>query len=53
MKVKQCQLCNLPNILMFRILVKKGKSWIFVCKTCCQNSQKLKEYKYGGTWKGG
>ena len=52
MKTKVCALCKIVASLMYRILIKKGKMWIFVCTDCCVKSQQLEHYKYGGTWKG-
>ena len=52
MKIKTCGICNIEEIVLFRIQITKGKTWIFVCKTCCEKSKKLENYKYGGTWKG-
>jgi hypothetical protein len=52
MKIKNCSFCNLPDTILFRIQIEKGKTWLFVCKLCCEKSQKLPNYKYGGTWKG-
>lgn len=37
---------------MYRIQLKKGKVWVFVCEKCCEAAKKLAEYRYGGTWKG-
>ena len=53
MKTKICAICNVEASLMFRIQINIGKTWIFVCKSCCEKSQTLQHYKYGGTWKGG
>ena len=52
MKTKSCHICKTDYSILFRIQIDKGKIWIFVCKSCCENSQKLENYKYGGTWKG-
>ncbi len=52
MKSKICNICKTEEIVMFRIQIQVGKNWIFVCKPCCEKSQKLENYKYGGTWKG-
>ena len=52
MKTKICALCKKEDHVMFRIQIKKGKIWIFVCEMCCKKSQSLPEYRYGGTWKG-
>jgi protein-arginine kinase activator protein McsA len=52
MKTKTCELCKLEETILYRIQIKKGKDWIFVCETCCKKSQNLAQYKYGGTWKG-
>jgi protein-arginine kinase activator protein McsA len=52
MKIKICHLCEAEESTLFRIQIQKGKIWIFVCKSCCEKSQKLADYKYGGTWKG-
>jgi protein-arginine kinase activator protein McsA len=52
MKTKICQLCQIEDSLMYRIQVQKGKVWLFVCKQCCEQSQSIENYRYGGTWKG-
>ncbi len=52
MKLKTCALCNVEADVMYRIQIKKGKIWIFVCTVCCKKSQAFVDYKYGGTWKG-
>ena len=52
MKTKKCDICKNEDKVMFRIQIQIGKTWLFVCKTCCEKSQKLENYKYGGTWKG-
>ena len=52
MKTKSCHICKTDDNILFRIQLEKGKIWIFVCKSCCENAQKLENYKYGGTWKG-
>ena len=52
MKIKTCSLCKISAVVMYRIKIDSSKNWIFVCKTCCQQSQSLVHYKYGGTWKG-
>jgi hypothetical protein len=52
MKIKICDICKKHEIVLFRIQIKKGKEWLFVCKLCCENSKKSENYKYSGTWKG-
>jgi protein-arginine kinase activator protein McsA len=52
MKTKICALCKKENDIMYRIKITNGKVWIFVCETCCKESQMLADYVYGGTWKG-
>lgn len=52
MKTKICEICTIEETVLFRIQIEKSKKWIFVCKVCCQKSQILENYKYGGTWKG-
>jgi hypothetical protein len=52
MKTKICDLCKIEESILYRIQIEKGKTWLFVCKSCCEKSQKLENYKYGGTWKG-
>lgn len=52
MKTKICELCQIEESILYRIQIEKGKTWLFVCKSCCENAQKLENYKYGGTWKG-
>lgn len=52
MKTKNCELCKLEQATLYRIKITNSKVWIFVCTACCQKSQTLENYKYGGTWKG-
>lgn len=52
MKTKTCALCKMENEVMFRIQIETGKSWIFVCESCCKTAKSLSNYRYGGTWKG-
>ncbi|MBZ9628552.1 hypothetical protein LB456_11080 [Psychroflexus sp. CAK57W] len=52
MKTKPCVLCKEEFEVLYRIQIKKGKAWIFACKTCLEKHQELPNYKYGGTWKG-
>ncbi len=52
MQTKLCDICEREVPTLFRIQIQKGKIWVFVCKSCCENAQKLENYKYGGTWKG-
>lgn len=51
-KTKACHLCMKDFRVMYRIQVKKGKDWVFVCEACCLVAKKSPQYKYGGTWKG-
>ena len=52
MKTKNCAICDVEEIVMFRVQIKQDNKWIFVCKTCCEKMKSLEQYKYGGTWKG-
>ena len=52
MKTKICHNCTKEYVVMYRIQLKKGKVWVFVCEECCLIAKKLPEYRYGGTWKG-
>lgn len=52
MKTKICKLCKIEGNTLFRVQIKKGKIWIFVCEFCCNQSKNLPDYRYGGTWKG-
>jgi transcription elongation factor Elf1 len=52
MKTKTCATCGEEESTMYRVQIKKGKDWIFVCKPCCEEHQSKPEYRYGGTWKG-
>ena len=52
MKTKVCVLCSVVETTLYRIQIQKGKTWIFVCKTCCIQAKTKPEYRYGGTWKG-
>lgn len=52
MKSKNCDLCTREEATLYRIQIKKGKTWIFVCASCCDAAKSKTHYKYGGTWKG-
>lgn len=52
MKTKTCATCKKEDDVMYRVQIQKGKTWIFVCKDCCEEHQKKPNYRYGGTWKG-
>ncbi|MEN0051312.1 MAG: hypothetical protein AAF806_29880 [Bacteroidota bacterium] len=52
MKTKICATCNEEHETLYRVQIRKGKTWIFVCKDCCEEHQQKPEYRYGGTWKG-
>lgn len=39
-------------MVLYRIQVKKGKTWIFVCDDCIKAHKTNPNYRYGGTWKG-
>ena len=52
MKTKTCTTCKQDFTVMYRVQIRKGKEWIFVCTDCCKKHQSLPEYRYGGTWKG-
>lgn len=52
MKTKPCFVCTNLFSVMYRVQLKKGKTWVFVCEHCCQNAKQLPDYRYGGTWKG-
>ncbi|MEM1214362.1 MAG: hypothetical protein AAGJ82_01660 [Bacteroidota bacterium] len=52
MKTKVCATCKEEHTVLFRIQIRKGKVWLFVCKSCCEQHQKGAFYRYGGTWKG-
>ena len=52
MKTKLCPTCKKENVVMYRIQIKKGKEWIFVCPICIKQHQQGAFYRYGGTWKG-
>jgi len=52
MKTKICATCQEEHTVLYRVQIRKGKTWVFVCKTCCEKHQQLPEYRYGGTWKG-
>ncbi|AFU70026.1 hypothetical protein P700755_003390 [Psychroflexus torquis ATCC 700755] len=52
MKTKTCAICGLDFGVLYRIQIKKGKAWLFACKTCVEKKQTETHYKYGGTWKG-
>lgn len=53
MKTKICSLCQKETTLLYRVQIKKGKVWIFVCTECCIIVKTEPDYRYGGTWKGG
>jgi protein-arginine kinase activator protein McsA len=52
MKTKICELCKIEETTLFRVQIQKGKTWIFVCESCCNQSKSNPNYRYGGTWKG-
>ncbi len=52
MKTKTCATCQEEHTVLYRVQIRKGKEWIFVCKGCCEEHQKKPHYRYGGTWKG-
>ncbi len=52
MKTKICASCNKEESVMYRVQIQKGKTWIFVCESCCKKLQRGAYYRYGGTWKG-
>jgi len=52
MKTKTCPYCQKDHDVMYRIQVRKGKDWLFVCTDCLKACQQLPDYRYGGTWKG-
>ncbi len=51
-KTKKCELCQKDDTTLFRVQIVAGKTWIFVCKDCCEKAKPLPDYRYGGTWKG-
>jgi len=51
-KTKECHTCKNPGEVMYRVQIKKGKEWIFVCTTCQSKHATGNYYRYGGTWKG-
>ena len=52
MKTKFCALCQKEDKVLYRVQVKKGKVWIFVCTDCCNKVKTEPNYRYGGTRKG-
>jgi hypothetical protein len=52
MKTKVCHRCEETHTTLYRVQIRKGKEWVFVCESCCQFYQKGEFYRYGGTWKG-
>jgi protein-arginine kinase activator protein McsA len=52
MRTKICALCKTEELTLFRVQIVKGKTWIFVCETCCNRVKVQENYRYGGTWKG-
>ncbi len=52
MKTKNCHTCQQEKIVLYRIQVEKGKTWIFVCDDCIKGHKTKPNYRYGGTWKG-
>lgn len=52
MKTKTCPTCQEEHTTMYRIQIKKGKEWIFVCPDCIKIHKAGSYYRYGGTWKG-
>jgi hypothetical protein len=51
-KTKECHTCKNSDEVMYRIQIKKGKEWVFVCPDCQTRHAKGDFYRYGGTWKG-
>ncbi|MEM1119448.1 MAG: hypothetical protein AAGJ18_03315 [Bacteroidota bacterium] len=51
-KTKTCATCKVEATILFRVQIQKGKTWLFVCKDCCEIHRKGTFYRYGGTWKG-
>jgi hypothetical protein len=52
MKLKKCETCSEEVDTAYRIQIKKGKLWVFVCAVCLPVYQAGNFYSYGGTWKG-
>lgn len=52
MKTKICHRCKTEHTTLYRIQFQKGKTWVFVCESCCLHYKEQDFYRYGGTWKG-
>ena len=52
MKTKTCYRCGQAHFTLYRVQIRKGKQWVFVCESCCKIYQQGEYYRYGGTWKG-
>jgi hypothetical protein len=53
LKTKTCAICQEEFEVLYRIQIKKGKLWIFSCKSCLEEQKATNlNYRYGGTWKG-
>ena len=46
MKTKFCALCQKEDRVLYRVQVKKGKVWIFVCTDCCNKVKTEPNYRY-------
>jgi|GEM_PF-2896496 len=44
MKTKICDLCAREETLLYRVQIKKGKDWIFVCAACCETAKTVCEH---------
>lgn len=53
MSTKTCAMCRLEERLLYRVQLRKGLEWVFICTPCCLIAKANPEYRYGGTWKGG
>jgi hypothetical protein len=45
-------LCSQAAATLYRVQIKTGKEWIFICEACLVHAKLLPQYKYGGTWQG-
>ena len=50
MKLKPCATCLQTAKTLYRVQIKAGKEWQFVCVNCIEQAKLSTHYKYGGTW---
>ncbi|MEE2641617.1 MAG: hypothetical protein VX768_13400 [Planctomycetota bacterium] len=49
---KLCHSCSLSAGILYRVRIRAGGEWLFVCRGCLQKVRPANpDYQYGGTWK--